>query len=86
MWINPDDAQAYSLLKTNINNYVKQWTAEFIVGNKSIAKDWDAYVDGAIKLGLEQYLSITQAAMVQPFDTSSFQKDEAVIQNLESLK
>lgn len=86
IWIDPKDSQSYSLLKTNINNYVKQWTAEFIVGNKSISKDWKSYVDGVKKLGLDQYLSITQKAMVKPFDTSGFQRDETVIQNLESLK
>jgi putative aldouronate transport system substrate-binding protein len=86
MWIDPAQSQKFSLLKTNINNYVKQWTAEFIVGNKSLSKDWDTYVSGVQKLGLDEYLSITQSAMVGPFDTSSFKRDDAVIKSLESLK
>jgi putative aldouronate transport system substrate-binding protein len=86
MWIDPEQSQQFSLLKTNINNYVKQWTAEFIVGNKSVSKDWDAYVSGVQKLGLDEYLSITQSAMVSPFDTSSFKRDDAVIESLEALE
>ncbi|WP_274652882.1 hypothetical protein [Paenibacillus humicola] len=86
VWIKPADSQQYAQLQTNINDFVKQWTAGFIVGNKSLSKDWDDYVSGVKKLGLDQYLSITQSAMVKPFDTGSFQKDEADIKFLESLK
>ncbi|WP_090645444.1 extracellular solute-binding protein [Paenibacillus sp. UNC496MF] len=86
IWIKPEDSQSYAQLKTSINNYVKQWTAEFIVGHKSLDKDWDGYVSGVKKLGLDQYLSITESAMVQPFDTSTFQKDEEVVKFLESIK
>ena len=65
---------------------MNQWTAEFIVGNKSIERDWDNYVEGVRKLGLDELLSITEEAMVSPFDTSSYQRDDAVVENLESLQ
>ncbi|MEK3834107.1 MULTISPECIES: hypothetical protein [unclassified Paenibacillus] len=86
IWIDPAKSQQYSQLKTNITSYVNQWTAEFIVGNKSIDKDWDAYVEGVKKLGLADFLSITEEAIVSPFDTSSYQRDDAVVKNLESLQ
>jgi putative aldouronate transport system substrate-binding protein len=86
IWIDPGKSQEYSLLKTNITTFVNQWTAEFIVGNKSIDKDWNAYVEGVQKLGLADFLSITEEAMVIPFDTSSYQRDDAVVRNLESLQ
>lgn len=86
LWINPADAQKYAQLQTNINDYVKQWTAGFIVGNKSLDNDWDSYVSGVKKLGLDQYLSLSNASMASPFDASSYKKDETDIKYLESLK
>jgi putative aldouronate transport system substrate-binding protein len=72
VWIAPSDVQQYSMLQTNINSYVSQWTDEFIVGTKNIDTDWAAYVQGLNGLGLSQYLQMSQTAMGSPFDTSSF--------------
>ncbi|MFD1673502.1 extracellular solute-binding protein [Alicyclobacillus fodiniaquatilis] len=86
VWIPSAENQQYALDQTNIDNYVKQWTSEFIVGSKSIDKDWNTYVQGLNNLDLAQYLKMSQDAMKKPFDTSSFQSDPQDIQFLESLQ
>ncbi|QHT59830.1 hypothetical protein GXP70_07625 [Paenibacillus lycopersici] len=83
-----DDAQnqKFALLKTNIEQYMKQWTAQFILGNKSVDKNWQEYLDGFKKLDLDGYLKIAQDAMTQPFDTSAYQSDAKTVAFLSSLK
>lgn len=82
LWLQPSDIQTYTTTQTNINNYVNQWTDEFITGTKSISKDWNAYVKGVQNLGLAQYISMSEKAMGQPFDTSSFKQDPADVKFL----
>ncbi|HVC83100.1 MAG TPA: hypothetical protein VNL35_21640 [Chloroflexota bacterium] len=72
VWIQPSQVQQYSMLQTNINTFVNQWTDQFIVGTKDLNTDWNAYVQGVNSLGLSQYLQMSQSAMGKPFDTSSF--------------
>ncbi|MFC5653793.1 extracellular solute-binding protein [Paenibacillus solisilvae] len=86
VWISEDDNQQYSLYKTNINKYVEQWTAEFIVGSKSIDKNWEQYISGLQKLDLEKYLAIAEKAMNEPFDTSGFKSDSAIVKYLLSIQ
>ena len=89
LWIDPANAQQYSLQQTNINNYVNQWTAQFINGSKSLDSDWNAYVQGAQNLGLAQFIQSTQTAMGKPMDTLAgnlFKKDQTGIKYLQSLK
>ena len=66
----------------------RQWTAQFITGQKSLDSDWNSYVQGVQNLGLSQYLATAQQAMGKPMDTLSgtlFKKDMAGIR-LQSLK
>ncbi|WP_263864103.1 hypothetical protein [Paenibacillus lycopersici] len=37
--------------------------AQFIIGDKSLDKDWDAYVKGFDGLNLPQYIQIYQSAL-----------------------
>jgi len=62
LFIDPNDAQTVSELSTVINNYVKQNEVQFIIGKKNLDKDWDDYVNGLKKSGLDQYLQIYQKA------------------------
>jgi putative aldouronate transport system substrate-binding protein len=86
IWIKPEDAQQYALYKTNINNYVIQWIAQFVMGSKSIDQDWDNYVKGFTNLGLDQYLKLSEQAMQKPFDTSTYKSDPGIVEFLSSLK
>lgn len=85
-WVPEADTSTFSMLRTNINKFVKQSTAEFIIGTKDPEKDWDAYVKGLNNLGLKQYLDISQKAMIHPFDTADFKKDQASLDFLTSIK
>ncbi|MCQ6559966.1 extracellular solute-binding protein [Paenibacillus mendelii] len=86
IWMEPEEYQKYALLKTNIEQYVKQWKAQFILGSKSVEKDWEAYLKGLDKLGLAEYLDMAQKAMKEPFDTTSYKPDQKTIDFLSSLK
>jgi putative aldouronate transport system substrate-binding protein len=72
VWIPASDAQQYSMLQTNINTFVTEWTAQFITGSKDITNDWATYVQGVKSLGLSQYLQMAQTAMGKPLDTSEY--------------
>ncbi|MDB5085678.1 MAG: transporter substrate-binding protein, partial [Bacilli bacterium] len=52
-------------LTQQINDYIKQNTAAFAAGQKSLDKDWDSYVQGLNNLGLADYLKIYQDAFNQ---------------------
>ena len=75
LWLPPSQVQQFSLNTTNITDYVQQWTDDFIVGTKSLTKDWAAYVQGLQHLGLSQYVGTAQKYMRHPFNTQ--QKDFA---------
>lgn len=51
-----------SILYTDITTYLQTSKDEFISGAKDIEKDWDAYVAELNKMGLEELISIEQAA------------------------
>jgi putative aldouronate transport system substrate-binding protein len=56
------DASEAAQLKTQINDYIKSNTVQFITGNKSLSTDWDAYLKGLKGLKLSRYLEIYQNA------------------------
>ncbi|MDR3119751.1 MAG: extracellular solute-binding protein [Clostridiales bacterium] len=60
--IDPEKISDYTLVKTSINDYVKESTARFVVGELSVDKDWESYVQMMDQLGLADYLAITQTA------------------------
>lgn len=59
---------SFSTEQTNIDNYVDEWTDEFVTGAKSITGDWSSYVSGLKALGLTSYLETLQKAG-KPLDT-----------------
>jgi putative aldouronate transport system substrate-binding protein len=86
IWMEPEEYQKYALLKTNIEQYVNQWKAQFILGSKSLDTDWDSYVKGFEKLGLPEFLEMSQNAMKEPFDTTAYKPDAKTIEFLSSLE
>jgi len=85
VWAPADQVDKYGMYRTNINKFVNEWTASFVAGNKSVDKDWQAYLDGLEKLGLKKYLQMSQDFMREPFDTSGFKPDPAAVEFLLSL-
>jgi putative aldouronate transport system substrate-binding protein len=62
-YILPADTDTAAQLTTSIKDYVTTNMAQFIIGNKDINKDWDAYVKGFDGLNLAKYIEIYQAAL-----------------------
>jgi putative aldouronate transport system substrate-binding protein len=60
VWIDPASADEVSIMQINIKDYIDQSTLQFITGNKSLDKDWDAYVKGLDALNIKGYLDILQ--------------------------
>jgi putative aldouronate transport system substrate-binding protein len=65
VWVDPKLVNELATVQTNIESYVKQGSVQFITGSKSLDTDWDAYVKGIDKLGLQRYLEIMQQAYDQ---------------------
>lgn len=49
-----------AVLRTDIDNYVKQMKAKWITGQSDLEKDWNGYVDQLKKMGVEKYVDIYQ--------------------------
>ncbi|WNQ10522.1 extracellular solute-binding protein [Paenibacillus aurantius] len=63
VFIRTEDTENAAQLTTAIKDYVVSNMAQFIIGSKSIDKDWDAYVKGFDGLNLKEYLAIYQRAL-----------------------
>jgi hypothetical protein len=56
------DTTEVTTLQTNINTYVDESIARFVVGTMSVDRDWDMFQNNLKNLGLDRYLQITQSA------------------------
>jgi putative aldouronate transport system substrate-binding protein len=54
--VDPAKAQQVAQMKTDIVNYVQASAVQFIMGQKSLDKDWDAYVNQLKTLGVDEYV------------------------------
>jgi putative aldouronate transport system substrate-binding protein len=57
-------------LTTNINTYVEESIAKFIVGDLNVDRDWNTFQQTLKNLGIERYLKIIQ----DTYDRSSFKR------------
>ncbi|MDW7659279.1 MAG: ABC transporter substrate-binding protein, partial [Bacillota bacterium] len=57
-----EEETAINELRTTINSYINETIALFSTGAMDIEADWDAYVQSLNDMGLEQYLTTSQAA------------------------
>nr|WP_169088445.1 extracellular solute-binding protein [Paenibacillus sp. PL91]MBC9202994.1 extracellular solute-binding protein [Paenibacillus sp. PL91] len=62
IWVDSAEVDEASILQTNIKSYIEQSALQFVTGNKSLEKDWDAYVKGLKDLKIDRYLEILQKA------------------------
>jgi putative aldouronate transport system substrate-binding protein len=70
MFYDADQAAVIAQLTTDINTYVEESIAKFIIGDMSLETDWDRYLNELENLGLSRYLDIIQ----QTYDKSAFKK------------
>ena len=60
LYFSPQHSLEIAALRTNINTYVGESIAKFIVGDLNLNKDWETYLTNLKNLGLERYLQIIQ--------------------------
>jgi len=60
-FFEPETAQRYNELREAIKKHYEAATADFIVGNRDIENDWEAYVAELNSIGLEEFIAIQQA-------------------------
>ena len=58
--IPAEDTTEFLELRANILSAIDSGVVSFIIGEKSIEKDWDAYVQNFYNLGLERFIEIAQ--------------------------
>lgn len=87
VWVPASALESYATESTNIDQYVTQWTAEFITGEKSLTADWSAYLRGLSSLDLRQYVRTSQRYMGRPTTTqvSVYERNPAQIRYLVSM-
>ncbi len=59
-FFNPDTSKRHNELQTEIKKRVDAATADFIVGNLNIEKDWDKFQSELKQMGIDEYISIMQ--------------------------
>lgn len=57
-----EENSTYSNLMADISTYVEAAYNEFIIGERSLETDWDAYVQSVIDMGIEEAIACKQAA------------------------
>ena len=62
MALTQEESDLRSDIYTDISTYLKEETAKFITGEKSIEKDWDAYLAELNKIGLQDLIDMYQVA------------------------
>ena len=55
------DSEREGILVTDLKAYVDDWSARFVTGHTSF-NEWDTYINGLKKVGVEEHISILQAA------------------------
>jgi putative aldouronate transport system substrate-binding protein len=72
LWYSADDASEMALLTTNINTYVEESIAKFIIGDLDPDRDadWNNFQTQLKNLGIDKYLQIIQ----KTYDASAFAK------------
>lgn len=59
-FFSPDTAQKYNQIRQDLKKYYEAATADFIVGNRNIDKDWDTYLGELKKIGIDEFIQIQQ--------------------------
>lgn len=61
--LTPEESKRYTMLNSQVDTYVKEQRARFFTLEGDIAAEWDSYVSTLKELGIEEMISIYQAAL-----------------------
>ena len=56
-----DEIDVVADIQTTLNDFVREWTANFMAGNMDIDENWDAFQEELKNIGVDEYLEIVQA-------------------------
>ena len=59
---NSEEAQVIDVYKVGVNEKAKEYMAKFMLGDKDIEKDWDAYLKDLYDLGLQKVIDVHLSA------------------------
>lgn len=62
LFFTEEEASEYATLNTQINDYVTEQFALFVLGERDVENDWDSYVKEYEALKLDRYLELVQTA------------------------
>lgn len=68
LYYSEEDASEIAMLQTNINTYVEECIAKFIVGQMDVEADWDTFQNELKNMNIDRYLEIIQ----NTYDASAF--------------
>ncbi|MGI6183452.1 MAG: extracellular solute-binding protein [Candidatus Fimadaptatus sp.] len=68
LYYSEEDASEMAMLQTNINTYVEECIAKFIVGQMDIESDWETFQNELKNMKIDRYLEIIQ----NTYDASAF--------------
>ena len=57
---NADEIDVVADVQTTLNDFVREWTANFMAGNMDIDENWDAFQEELKNIGVDEYLEIVQ--------------------------
>lgn len=58
--VDPKASDEMGILKTAVNDVITQHVAQFVAGQKDLARDWDGFQAELKKAGIERYLKLCQ--------------------------
>ncbi|MGI6172966.1 MAG: extracellular solute-binding protein [Christensenellales bacterium] len=62
LFVAEADADEFTEIRTNLNDYITKATVQFIIGERDIDADWDAYLNDLARYGIDRYVEIYSAA------------------------
>jgi putative aldouronate transport system substrate-binding protein len=62
-----DETDQIATLQVDLEKYISENYAGFVSGQKSLDSDWESYVSGLNRIGLDQYLKIVNTAYSRQF-------------------
>lgn len=62
VWVSAEDSKKISALSVSVSTYVEQKLAEWVSNQADVEKEWDAYKKQLDKIGLQELITMKQAA------------------------
>ncbi len=60
--LTESESEVYSDTWVNLETYISEWTAKFIVGDYNLDTQWNEYVNGLDKMGMSELMEAYQSA------------------------